>query len=533
MSLKRSKSHGRIGRVEFWFVLAKGYTMNRKIRFIKSGITLTAVGLAMRTSAMLLGAFITRAVGAEGVGLYTVVMTVYSFALTFATSGISLTVTRLVAGAVGEGRECDVGRILRASVIYSICFGFLATSFLFWGSDIIGRYILSEARVVSSLKILALSLIPAALCSVFSGYFVGVKRVGFNAAVQVLSQISKVVLTLVLVTRMAGGGIVKSVVALCIGITLTETISLALIFLEFIFDRRRHGNRESRGQKGKLREVYRSALPLAVSAYVRSILTTIEHILIPKRLMHRGENNKEAYSSYGTLHGMALPLILYPMAPLTSFSGLLVPEFAEDMAAKREGRMSRVASEALNTTLVYAAFASVLLFFFSEELGYVVYNSYGAGKFIAMLAPIVPIMFLDHVTDGILKGVGEQVYSMWVNITDSLLSVILVYFLIPAMGIAGYAVVIIIMEGYNFLLSALRLSKRVKIKIDFLGSALIPTACAALSATLSDILFVFGGSSAKPLWLTAKILFTTLIFVSLFIYTKVTLKRLKASRRSA
>ena len=79
--------------------------MKRRIRFIKSGITLTLVGLAMKTSAMLLGAFITRTVGAEGIGLYTVVMTVYAFALTFATSGISLTVTRLVAGAIGEGRR--------------------------------------------------------------------------------------------------------------------------------------------------------------------------------------------------------------------------------------------------------------------------------------------------------------------------------------------------------------------------------------------------------------------------------------------
>ena len=147
--------------------------------------------------------------------------------------------------------------------------------------------------------------------------------------------------------------------------------------------------------------------------------------------MSRGEGSSEAYAHYGILHGMALPLVLYPMAPLSSFSGLLVPEFAEDSAGGNIKRMERIASEAINTTLVYAALASVILFVFSEELGYAVYGSYDAGRFIAILALIVPIMYLDHVTDGILKGIGEQVYSMWVNISDSLLSVMLVWVLIP------------------------------------------------------------------------------------------------------
>ena len=134
-----------------------------------------------------------------------------------------------------------------------------------------------------------------------------------------------------------------------------------------------------------------------------------------------------------------------------------------------------------------------------------------------MLAPIVPVMFLDHVTDGMLKGVGEQVYSMWINITDSLLSVILVYFLIPSMGITGYAVVIIIMEGYNFLLSLIRLRGRVRFTVSPMRSIIIPLFSACISARISDILFLFGGSTSPSLWLTLKMIFSLAIFLFLFI----------------
>ncbi len=488
--------------------------MSDKMRFFRSGILLTLVGLAMRTVSMFFGAFISRTVGAEGTGLFTLVMTVYSFAVTFATSGISLTVTSLVASAIGEGKPREVGRVMRGALVYSAIFGALATLFLFFGADFLGRIVLSDERTVTSLKVLAFSLLPTALCAVYSGYFVGVKRVGFNAAVSVFCQLVKIVLTVVLVTNMAKDGIVSAVIGLCIGITLTEIFGFVLIWLEFLFDRRQHFGRVEK-QSPELSGVAGMALPLAFSAYVRSLLLNVEHILIPKKLREHGESMSEAYSHYGTLHGMALPMIIYPMSPLSSFAGLLVPEFAEDLAAGRTERMSRIASKALNTTLTYATICAVFLFTFAEELGYAVYDSYDAGYYISTLALIVPIMYLDHVADSMLKGIGEQVFSMWVNITDSLLSVILVWLLIPRLGIMGYAVVIVVMEAYNFALSILRLKKRVKFTITTLPSIIIPLIISLIVTMVTRALFHFGGSSISGVWIFLKMLFSASLTVAI------------------
>ena len=487
-------------------------------RFFKSGIMLTLVGLAMRTASMLFGAFISRTVGAEGTGLYTLVMTVYSFAVTFATSGISLTVTRLVASVIGEGRPSDVGRVLRGAFIYSLLFGLGGTLGLFFGADLLGKYILSDARAASSLRILSLSLVPVSLSAALSGYFVGVKRVSFNAAASVFCQLVKIALTAALVINLAPRGIVAAVVGLCLGVTVTEILGFLLIFFEFLYDRHKNGEK-SKTHRAGLAAVATTALPLAFSAYVRSLLLNIEHILIPKRLRDSGESSSEAYAHYGTLHGMALPLVTYPMSPLSSFAGLLVPEFAEDMSAGREERMSRVATKALNTTLAYAVISAVFLFIFAEELGYVVYKSYDAGYYISTLALVVPIMYLDHVTDSMLKGIGEQVFSMWVNITDSLLSVILVWLLIPRLGIMGYAVVIVLMESYNFALSFFRLRGKINFKINPVFSMIVPLFSSCFAAYLSRELFHFGGSTASALWLVLKMIFAlsvTVFLLSIF-----------------
>ena len=480
--------------------------MSEAKRFFRSGILLTLVGLAMRTVGMFFGAFISRAVGAEGTGLYTLVMTVYSFAVTLATSGISLTVTRLVASAIGEGRPSEVGRVLHGAFLYSLLFGVIATLGLFFGANLIGDYLLSDNRTIGALRVLSLSLLPCALCSVLSGYFVGVKRVAFNAAVSVFCQLIKIALTVLLVTYLIPYGTVSAVVGLCVGITVTEILGFLLIFFEFLYDWRKNGSK-SNSKNSDFSTVTRTALPLAFSAYVRSLLLNIEHILIPKKLCEGGESQAEAYAHYGTLHGMALPLVIYPMSPLSSFAGLLVPEFAEDMSAGKIRRMSRIASKAINSTLAYAVISAVFLFAFAEELGYIVYDSYDAGYYISTLAIVVPIMYLDHVTDSILKGIGEQVFSMWVNITDSLLSVFLVWLLIPRMGIMGYAVVIVIMEGYNFILSFLRLRKKIKFEIKPISSIVFPLVASMTSAYFTRRIFAFSGSTAAPLWLAMKMLF--------------------------
>lgn len=494
--------------------------MTNRQRFFINGILLTLVGLAVRTVSLAFNAYITKKIGAEGMGLFTLIGTVYGFAVTFATSGISLTVTRLISSAIGEGREREEGRILRAAVIYALIFSLTASLTLFFGASYFGKTVLSDARTVVCLRILSTSLVPIALCSVFSGYFIGVKRVFKNAVIQVTAQVFKISITLLLIAKFAARGVEAATAALCLGMTLTEIAVFLAAFLQFIWDKRRISGKESE-QHGHFHSVCSTALPLAASAYVRSALLTLEHALIPKRLRDSGQSHSTALASYGILHGMALPMLLYPMSPLSSFSGLLVPEFSESLAGGERKRLKRLASEAINTTLVYAIAAALLLSLFSEEIGYAVYGSYEVGHYIALMAPILPIMYLDHVTDSMLKGIGEQVYSMWVNISDSLLSIILVWVLIPRMGISGYAVVIIVMEGYNFILSATRLYAKIGFKINLFRSVLLPLLSSLFAVLLSKRLFIFD-STAKPMWLAFKMVFAVCVFLA--VYTAATVK---------
>ena len=195
------------------------------------------------------------------------------------------------------------------------------------------------------------------------------------------------------------------------------------------------------------------ALPLAVSAYARTSLTTLEHLLIPRGLKSAGLTADRALAGYGIVHGMALPVVLFPSCLLYALADLLVPELTTAQVSGRCGDIRRLVRTLLYRCLLFACGTAVLLLAFSGPLGRLIYHSDDAGRYIRLLAPLVPVMYLDTVTDGCLRGLGQQTRCMAINVFDATLGVVLVWALLPRFGLAGYIFILYFNECVNFTLS--------------------------------------------------------------------------------
>ena len=112
--------------------------MKRLKRFITNALILGAVTILMRIIAVSFNAYVSGKVGAEGMGLYSLVASIYAFAVTLATSGISLAVMRLVSEELGKGDHAGVICAMRKCVGYALCFGILSFTLLFFISIMIG-----------------------------------------------------------------------------------------------------------------------------------------------------------------------------------------------------------------------------------------------------------------------------------------------------------------------------------------------------------------------------------------------------------
>lgn len=471
--------------------------MNRMKRFVMNGLLITAVSLLLRMVGVAYNVYLSRAIGAVAMGLFSLISTVYGFALTLATSGIGLATTRLVAEAMGteDGSQNKSPAVLctvKKCFSYALLFSAVSTLLLFFLAPFIGIRLLEDARTVLPLRLLALSLIPIALSSVLSGYFIAVRRVYKNALTQVIGQGARIFGCIFLLGLFSDRSIEGACIAIALGTTVSEGIATLVQWGLYVAEHSK-GKAEPISQKRKTdiqRNLLSTALPVAFSAYVRSALITVEHMLIPRGLERSGASRDLSLAAYGTVHSMVFPLVLFPSAISSSFAGLLIPEVTEAYTEGNTARIERIIGRVFSCVLTYAIGTAGIMLCFAYPLANVIYpEADGAGRYILMIAPLIPVMYLDTSVDAILKGLGEQFYCMVVNIVDSLLSVILVWILLPRMGITGYILTVYFTETVNATLSITRLLRVARVKIRWFSWIVRPLLC-VITATGLTVLFI-------------------------------------------
>ena len=249
-------------------------------------------------------AYISRKIGAEAMGLMTLVLSVYGFAVTVALSGVPFAAVRLtadrcarVAGADRAVYRQTVGGVAKSVARYSLLFGFAAGAGLFVLSEPIARYLLREMRTVSSLRLLACTLPAISLSASLSGIFTGLRKNGKNAAIALIEQMFKIAVTVTalgLTLRTVSPADQRLVERLCLAVIGGSAIAeggaffVALAFY-CIESRVPHGDKpdaapDTSSYPTAFRDAASIALPIAAGAYCRQGLSTAEHLAIPRGL---------------------------------------------------------------------------------------------------------------------------------------------------------------------------------------------------------------------------------------------------------
>ena len=493
---------------------AKG--INAAGRFALNALSLIAVGLFMRTVGVAFNAYLAGRAGGEVMGLYSLLFGVYGLALTLGSAGINLGTTRMVADVMGkfcpdgntlaEGCEGDtcrlaIRRVMRKCLIYSLLCSTGTGLLMLVASPWIGNVWLGDGRTVLSLRVLALTLPPIAVCACLGGYFTAVRRVVRTSAVGIGVQFIRIGFCAYLLTLWLPQGVEMTCLALVLGGALSEFCGLILTVLAYLVDRRRHVYLSTRarcdedGEAISTKKLLGITVPVTLAACLRSGLLTLQHILIPRGLKQSGASWEAALTSYGVLHSMALPVVLFPSAFISSFSGLLVPEVAESIARGDRERVARLASRLVTPALIFSFGVAGVMGCFGRELGMAIYGSAEAGDYIRILAPLIPIMYVDSTVDAFLKGMGEQVYSMNVNIIDAAASVLLVWLLLPRMGLWGYVVAIYVTETLNTTLSLCRMLRMSRMPVRLWKQVFGPLLCAVGATTVCRLAGMLGGAS--------------------------------------
>lgn len=436
---------------------------------MKNTALLTASSLAMRFVGMVWQVWLAGRIGETGIGLFQLIMSVVSLAVTLAVSGIRFTTTRLVSEELGRGKDGCVRAAVRRCMVYGAVFGLAACAALLLVAEWAGFLWLGDARTVVPLRAAALGLPFLAVSTVIYGYFTATGRVWKSVCVQIGRELFMIAVTAALLAGYVRGDIESACRCIALGGTLADAAACVGIVLVLLADMKKHlPGRCTASSDGMTDRMLTIALPLAAASYARSGLSTFQHLLVPRGLRRSGLNAAAALSAYGVIQGMSLPAVLFPSCLMMALAELIVPKLTRAQIGGDGHEIQRVTADILHKSLLFSLGTAFCFLALGDGFGEALYGSKEAGKYIMLFALIVPVMYMDMIADGCLKGLGEMMFCMYVNIADAGLSALLVWLMLPHGGIAAYVFVICFTEAFNFAVSLWRLRRTTAMRIRLL-----------------------------------------------------------------
>lgn len=414
-------------------------------------LLLTGVNLLLRFVGTSFQVYLSGRIGAEGIGLLQLVMSVGSMAMVAGMGGIRTATMYLTAEALGRKDPGRVVWVLSGCMLYSVIVSSFVSLGIYHFAPFIAQNWIHRADVTSAIRLFAVFLPVNCLCGVMVGYFTGADRIGTLAAVEVAEQLLNMLCTVSLLTLWAGQDALRCCQAVILGSGLSACLTLtALVILRLL-------------EKAKpspavpiVQRLCRTAIPLALADDLRTGISTVENLMVPQRLaLYQGIQSPLA--SFGTICGMVFPILMFPAGLLFGLTELLIPELARCHVTSKMCRIQYLAQQSLRVALLFGAACAILLYLSATELCLYFYKSETAGIYLKWFAPLAVMLYCDAVTDAMIKGLGHQQSSVRYNILTNIMDVTLLYVFLPKWGIGGYFLSFALTHAINFILSLRKL----------------------------------------------------------------------------
>ena len=426
-----------------------------------SAVLLTIVNLLLRFVSTGFQVFLSSRIGAEGIGLLQLVLSISVMATVAGMAGIRTATMYLTAEEIGKNQIFNIRSILSGCIVYSILCSGLICGLLLISAPYLATYWIGNPETADSIRVFAAFLPVNCLTGVMVGYFTGSQRIRTLAAVEVAEQIGSMLCTVLLLNTWAGHDPSKCAFSVILGSGISSCFTLGSLTILRI---KEHPPKGARLPVRK--RILDISLPLAVADNLRTGITTIENLIVPKRLA-LFEGTISPLAAFGTVCGMVFPILMFPVAILYGMTELLVPELARCRAANSQIRIEYLVKRGLRIALLYGTLCAGSLFLTSNSLCMRFYGSQEAGTYLKLFAPLAAMLYCDAVTDSMIKGLGQQRASVRYNILTNSMDVLFLYFLLPKYGMNGYFWSFLVTHTVNFLFSIRRLLKISQVEIDW------------------------------------------------------------------
>lgn len=398
--------------------------------------------------------YLSRTLGAEMLGVYQIASSVIATLACVSSSGIPVTLSRLVAENAALGRKNKGSSFLSASIVISLSFAIAACA-LFAAFPSLAEKLFSDSRCVTVFYIMLPLLATSALYSCLRGWFWGNKNYGVYATTELTDEITKILFSVLLLSGTLA--FINADEAYAYAIVASDVVVvIMLITLYFVCG----------GKAAKpcgFKEIAGSSAPLTATRLSGSAVTTLISLSLPVLLCKAFSlTTSQATAELGRATGMVMPLLFAPTAITGSLAVVVIPEFASMNAVNGSDRIGSALSRAIKYSCLVTGFFFALFAASGVALGRLLYDDEQAGRYISFAAIAMLPMGANGLCVSTLNSLGKETSTFVSHAAGLGVLVVVLFACVRFAGIYAYFVALTVSHACSLAINAAKLSKLVK-----------------------------------------------------------------------
>lgn len=371
-----------------------------KNTFIKSTIILLIGGFLTKLIGFIIRISYTRIIGTEGITLYSLITPTYSLLITLANFNIQLAISKKIS----SGSRAKKTLINSCYIMFFLdC---LLILIMFLSSKFISINLLHNQYTYLPLLACSLTLPFISLGYIIKGYFYGKQNMTPHMISNVIEQLIKLGIILVILPKVIQYGITITITILILINIITETTSI-IVFIFFLPKKFHLKKEDLKPDSTQTKSLLAISVPSISGRLIGNIGYFLEPILLTKILLMKNIPNAYIAKEYGIYNAYSISLLLFPSFFVTAISNSLLPEISKLHSKNNKQLVKRRIKQSIIMSLSVGIICTIFIYFNCETLLIKLYKTNEGTNYIKILAPFFILYYLEAPLSSILIGLNK------------------------------------------------------------------------------------------------------------------------------
>ena len=463
----------------------------KKQSLIKGSIILGAAGIIAKFLGLFFRWPLILLIGDEGIGYYQLSYPLYMFFVAMA-SGVPVAMSKIISEKNAVGDINGTYEVVKESSYLMLLLGIGTSCVLFFFAKPIINFLKWDMKSYYSL--IGISFAPAivSIMTIFRGFFQGLQNMTPSGVSQILEQVGRVIIGVGLAFILLPKGIEFSAGGAAFGAAAGGSVASIYLYIKYIRVKKGMGIKKVRTNPAILTHILKVAVPISIGATVGTIMSLIDAILVPQKLMESGVTG--ATVLYGQLTGKASVLVNVPLTLSMALCTSLIPIIAENYILNKKIELQNKTNLAMKISAVIAFPCAVGLFCLAEPvMKFLFFKAFDGYEILKYLSLSIPFVIVTQTTTSILQGTNHYIRPVINLLIGCIVKVVLTLALVPIPQINIFGAVIASVSAYIIvtILNVMSLKRKIRIKIDVNNSIIKPLISSLIMGIIVSLTYSF------------------------------------------